>query len=537
MAQKGTKREPVAYMRFSSEGQRGGCSIELQRAAILKHAGLTTIREYVDEARTGRTAIGRDALNRLMADVEAGTVLVVYVYKYDRFSRHLATAAAMIEQLQDEFGVDVVSATEPKEELVRNIMLCVGQDYSRVLGQRCRAGMQERFKQGGFTGGLPPLGYRVVDAGHLRRLTVDEREAGIVRQLFTAYADSGTGFYTLAKRLNAMGLRTRKDTPYCVTSISKILRNPVYVGRRTWGKRRERLNRTTGKTATIATPEAMIVDVQPELRIIDDALWTRVQKRLKARARIGGHEYLGKVSAFTSLISCGVCGSPVFTKAIARNQGATRYLACGHRLSHGKLVCQNSTYYREERLLARVQETFRMMFASIEALVEPIMAETRKLVETNQSALKTAKVQAARIEGEIERLSATVAAADTPDAAKRALNEQIAKRFSALEQAREQIKGIAEASTINTADLERAVRQAFAEAKADLTKANSIPQLREFIAKHVGPMIMTANGEVVQSPEQAQSAGLLTVHHGPPETTVKPARPRSCPNRSACSMP
>jgi len=40
---------------------------------------------------------------------------------------------------------------------------------------------------------------------------------------------------------------------------------------------------------------------------------------------------------------------------------------------HGKLVCQNSTYYREERLLARVQETFRRMFANIEDLIKPVM--------------------------------------------------------------------------------------------------------------------------------------------------------------------
>jgi len=524
-------------MRFSSEGQRGGCSIELQRAAILKNTGLAELREYIDEARTGRTAVGRDALQRLMADVEAGLVSVVYVYKYDRFSRHVATAAAMIEQLEDEFGVEVISATEPKEELVRNIMLCVGQDYSRVLGQRCRAGMLERFKQGGFTGGLPPLGYRVIDAGGLRRLAVDEQEAATVRQLFTAYADSGTGFYTLAKRLNGMGMRTRKNTPYCVTSISKILRNPIYIGRRTWGKRRERLNRTTGKTVTVYTPEAIIVDERPELRIIDDTLWTRVQKRLKARSRIGAHEYLGKVSAFTSLVTCSVCGSPIFTRKCARKNGSHRYLACGRRLMHGKLVCGNSKYYREDRLLARVQETFRIMFADIENLIEPIMAETRKLVGTNQSALKAAKAQAARLEGEIERLSALAADPDTPDAARRAFKEQVAKRFSALERTREQIEKVAESSTTNAADLERVVRQAFEEAKADLANANTIPQLHEFIAKHVGPMLLHADGTITQAQQEGQPARLQGVHRAPPETTVRPAEPSSSPKRSAWWSP
>ena len=198
---------------------------------------------------------------------------------------------------------------------------------------------------------------------------------------------------------------------------------------------------------------------------------------------------------------------------------------------HGKLVCQNSTYYREERLLARVQETFRRMFANIEDLVKPIMAETRKLVETNQSALKSAKVQATRLEGEIERLTATVADPDTPDAAKRALSEQISKRFSALEQARKQIGEIAESSTMNAADLERAVRHAFEEAKADLTKANTIPQLREFIAKHVGPMLLTADKAIIQAPQEGQAARLLTVHHAPPARAV-PRIARPAPGRN-----
>lgn len=266
-------------------------------------------------------------------------------------------------------------------------------------------------------------------------------------------------------------------------------------------------------------------------------MWSRVQKRLKARSSIGTHEYLGKVSTFTSLITCAVCGSPVFTKSCARKEGSHRYLACGRRLMHGRLICQNSTYYREARLLARIQETFRVMFSNIEDLIEPIMAETRKLVETNQSALKAAKAEAAKLEGEIHRFSALLLDPDMDDLAKRALGREMSNREALLEQMREQIAEIADSSTTNAADLERAVRQAFEEAKADLTKANTIPQLREFIAKHVGPMLLTGDRTIIQAPREDQAASLLTVHHAPPEMTVSPARPASPPNRSACSRP
>jgi hypothetical protein len=293
------------------------------------------------------------------------------------------------------------------------------------------------------------------------------------------------------------------------------------------------LARATGQKTTVKTPDAVIVDEQPELRIISDALWTRVQKRLKSRSNLGVHEYLGKVSAFTSLVKCEACGSPVFTRSISRKQGATRYLACGNRLGHGKLACTNSHYVREESLLARIQATFRGMFEHVEDLIAPIMAETRKLVNTNESTLKTAKAQATKLEDEIERLSAVVADKETPALAKRALEEQIAKRFSTLEQTREQVAAVAESSTISAAALEKAVRQAFTEAREDLRTCNTVPQLREFISRHVGPMLLTAEGTVVQG-TQTHVDG---VAHAPPETRVNPARPSSSPKRSACSRP
>ncbi|MBT3202416.1 MAG: hypothetical protein HN350_21160 [Phycisphaerales bacterium] len=163
---------------------------------------------------------------------------------------------------------------------------------------------------------LPPLGFISIKDGNFNRLTVDLTEAAVVREVFTRYAEESIGLRLLAKMLNERGLRTRKGTLFSQTSTSKILRNELYLGRRTWGKRHHKLNRQTGKHKTIATPDATLVDDCPELAIIDNDLWDRVQKRLGQRGHLGFSHFRGKVSPLTGLIHCGVCGNVCFSKRL-----------------------------------------------------------------------------------------------------------------------------------------------------------------------------------------------------------------------------
>jgi DNA invertase Pin-like site-specific DNA recombinase len=470
--------------------------VALQRAAVLKATDLPAIREYIDEAMTGR-ALGRDALTRLLDDARAGKISTIYLYKYDRLSRHVATAALLLEELEG-LGVEVVSVTEPAEELTRNIMLCVSQDYSRVLGQRARAGMVERFKLGGYTGGNVALGYKVQVDGDKRRLVVDQEEAEVIREVFRSYTQEGVGFYSLAKMLRERGVKTKKGTAPSITSISKILRDPLYIGRRTWGKNRSKLDRTTGKSSRVKTPDATITIEDSTLRIIDQRTWEKAQARLKARSTIGSHGFLGKVSPFTSLVTCGVCGSPVFTKACARKKGATRYLACARKLMQGKDACSSQHYYREERLLARIRDTFTRMFDMSGSLAAEVAAETRKIVDTNQGLLKQAKAEAVKLEGEIRQFGIRLLDNDFDENTKRALGREMSKREVLLAQAQERIASVAESSTVSAAALERAVRKTFDEAKADMLKVASVPQMHEFLTRQVGPLLLTADGKIEQ---------------------------------------
>src|SRR6266699_1610095 len=75
------------------------------------HAGWTLIRSrYADRGYSGGST-DRPALQRLLADVKAGKIDVIVVYKVDRLTRSLADFAKLVE-LFDAHGVSFVSVTQ-----------------------------------------------------------------------------------------------------------------------------------------------------------------------------------------------------------------------------------------------------------------------------------------------------------------------------------------------------------------------------------------------------------------------------------------
>ena len=95
-----------------------------------------------------------------------------------------------------------------------------------------------------------------------------------------------------------------------------LLRNELFVGRQIWNKRRSKKVPGTSRRRFELRPKSewIVVDA-PELRIVPQDLWDRVQGRLagtRARATEGQTARRGyHVSRYvlSGLIQCGVCGS------------------------------------------------------------------------------------------------------------------------------------------------------------------------------------------------------------------------------------
>jgi DNA invertase Pin-like site-specific DNA recombinase len=142
---------------------------------------------YDDGGFSGGT-MGRPALKRLIADIEAGQIDVVVVYKVDRLTRALSDSAKLVDVF-DRRGVSFVSITQQFNtttsmgRLTLNVLLSFAQFEREVTGERIRDKIAASKKKGMWMGGTPPLGYDVKN----RKLVVNDDEARIVVDIYRRY--------------------------------------------------------------------------------------------------------------------------------------------------------------------------------------------------------------------------------------------------------------------------------------------------------------------------------------------------------------
>jgi DNA invertase Pin-like site-specific DNA recombinase len=182
----------------------------------------------------------RPGLTQLMADVQAGKVDVIVVYKVDRLTRSLADFAKIVEIL-DRQGASFVSVTQAFNttssmgRLTLNVLLSFAQFEREVTGERIRDKIAASKARGMWMGGVVPLGYAVID----RKLMPVPEEAVRVRHIFERYLDLGS-VYALQAHLAAQGIRTKTRTGpkgnitgnahFSRGALYQMLRNRIYLG-------------------------------------------------------------------------------------------------------------------------------------------------------------------------------------------------------------------------------------------------------------------------------------------------------------------
>src|SRR5262245_9642061 len=185
------------YARVSSEGQADRGTIEGQADFLHRYAELHSLDvagEYFDEAITGPTPLReRPAGRRLVEDARAKKFQKVLFYRVDRFARSLRELLEAQAAL-DAVDVGLQSATEPFDtstpmgRFMFQLLVGIAELEKSVILERTTNGRARVARDGKWTGGPPPFGYRLLDG----RLVPDEIEAVIVRDLYQRIADGST---------------------------------------------------------------------------------------------------------------------------------------------------------------------------------------------------------------------------------------------------------------------------------------------------------------------------------------------------------
>ncbi len=353
------------YARFSTD-QQDKISIASQAAnceAVCSREGFTVIRRYSDEAISGNDD-HRPEYMKMLAALERGEIDVVVADETSRVTRNMAELHRFVAELRfrDQYLItcDGVDTRSESAEILLSVKAAMDSMESRKIGNRVYRSNRERHRSGHSAGGRI-YGYSSVQDGDYRRRVIDPEQAETVRRIFAWYAD-GDSAKTIARRLNEEGIPSPSGKslgwPHttilgCRSKASGVLRNTIYIGKPSWGKRINKRRPGTANKTQKRRPESEWETITDEsLRIVDDQTWQRVQKRLNKPRRNpkGGRSprYL-----LTGLLVCGDCGGS-YTLYNGRS-----YRCSSHQNGRDTFCSQSRTMYRdklERRLLGEIQE-------------------------------------------------------------------------------------------------------------------------------------------------------------------------------------
>jgi site-specific DNA recombinase len=303
--------------------------------ASQKSEGWVCLPERYDDGGYTGGNTERPAFKRLMADVEAGRIDCIVVYKVDRLSRSLLDFTRIMEAL-DKRGVSFVSVTQQFNttssmgRLTLNILLSFAQFEREIISERTRDKIAAARRKGKWSGGRPILGFDVDPQGG--RLLVNEAEATRVRAIYELYLDRESLIATIAE-LDARGWTNKQWTnkkgresggsPFNKHSLYSMLTNVLYTGRLTY-------------------KDEIHDGEQPA--IVDDETFRRVRRILKRNGATGGKYVRNQFGAILKgLINCVPCNCAMVPTHATKKDRRYRYYVCANAQKRGWHNCPSKS--------------------------------------------------------------------------------------------------------------------------------------------------------------------------------------------------
>ena len=237
------------YTRKSSEDglEQEFNSLDAQHEACCAYVASQTIEGWAlmpkkyDDGGISGGSLQRPALQELLADIKAGHIDRIVVYKIDRLTRSLNDFAKIVEVL-DASGATFVSVTQSFNtatsmgRLTLNMLLSFAQFEREVTTERIRDKIKASKKKGMFMGGNVPMGYSVQD----RHLHIAPKYSVLVKQLFNAYLTLGclvkVQEWLVSENILTPTRIDKNGNPkggraFSYGHIHSIITNPIYIGK------------------------------------------------------------------------------------------------------------------------------------------------------------------------------------------------------------------------------------------------------------------------------------------------------------------
>ena len=369
------------YIRLSREDgdKEESASVTNQRDIIKRfieeNENFVFIKEYVDDGFTG-TNFNRPAFQEMLKDIEDGIIDTVITKDLSRLGRDYIDTGHYVQRYFPERKIRYIAILDNIDTLedagmndIAPFKSVINDMYVKDISKKIRSALEERRKSGKFLGVTAPYGYKK-NPDNKYQLVINEEEAKVVRYIFDLYLQ-GNGLTKISQILTDEGIpvpgisrdigKTRKTKLYNCwkqTTVSRILKNQVYIGNLVQFKRRK-INYKSKIRVTVPEEQRYICENTHE-PIIEKSKFEQVQEIIEGNTSFKTgtkHDYL-----FKGLLYCADCGAKLYlTYSVyaLKKYGEYRYTTVCYTYSKLFNECSrhsNSIPILEKLLIANIKK-------------------------------------------------------------------------------------------------------------------------------------------------------------------------------------
>lgn len=355
------------YARVSSEKEVQLNSLENQKYYYPKFIKnipkWTFVNGYIDEGISASSTLKRDNFLKMITDSKTDMFDLILTKEISRFSRDTLDSIKYARELLKcgvgiLFESDNINTLFTDAELRLTIMASIAQDELRKLSERVRFGMKRSIEQKKVLGNNNIYGFNKNKC----TLEIDQKEANMVKELFSIYSTGKYGFKKISEIMYKNGYTNRKGEKLNTSTLTRMIRNPKYKGYYCTNTV-ARLDYKNSKQIRVPQEEWKTFECKEKIpQIIPEEIWNMCNKILKSRSdsfknKQKDKEIFKNRYAFSSLIYCGehekICTYHRISAKQRKVWACQRYIKQGLKSCKSPILKEKDLYEISKKLIKK----------------------------------------------------------------------------------------------------------------------------------------------------------------------------------------
>lgn len=368
-----------------------GNTLNRHKETLLKIAeekNLLVIKIH-EEIVSGESLNQRPAMLQLLEEVANNEYNAVLVMDMDRLGRGNMQEQGLILDTFKSSNTKIITPrkiydlNDEFDEEYSEFEAFMARKELKIINRRMQRGRVKSIEEGNYISTYAPFGYKIVGQGRNRHLEIDEKNGPIVKFMFEQYA-AGDGGGRIAERLNNMGYKTSTGRDFYNHSVLNIIKNPVYIGKVSWGKKTYSKPNSLGKkVCKIKNKDEWILYEGKHEPIVEKELFDLCQKQLQSKTHVPYNTKL--TNPLAGIVLCSYCNRPMSYRPY---RNAPAHLVCSN--TNCKQNKSSRFDYVESAILNELEKKLEEFHAP--APIEPI-----KTADISDNAIQNIKSELTKL--------------------------------------------------------------------------------------------------------------------------------------------